>query len=58
MSEHFDTNHPKNGLDITITMDEDLNLMHATYRDNNENVAITPELKNQLQLLIQQRVAE
>ena len=58
MPERFESNHPTNGLGITVTMDEDLNFMFAVYADNRENVTITPELHTLMQQNIDQRYAD
>lgn len=48
MSNHFQTTHPKNSFDVTVTFDEDFRLVNATY-DDGEDVELNDVIKSHLQ---------
>ncbi len=49
MSKYFATTHPENEADITVEVDENNKFINAIYADDDQDVDITPELKEYFQ---------
>lgn len=45
----FETVHPKNGCDVTLTLDEDCKVLSAVYSSDDEEVDLTDSVKSAFQ---------